>query len=269
MEAPDQLAAGINGFLADHHVQRSSRMTYESRFHDSSGPNYYASSLMLSDDGSVEPRHSRTPSRYSNAPTSAGGHTYVSSCFSSTRTVTTMSDAPSIRGHGPAAHRLREPVPAPSNLVCEFVRFGMCNQMFDIDNVDGWIEHIATMHLGGKFPHACVCWFCDHADFDPRSNSQADRARCYRVRMQHIARHFRNGVTQGDMRSDFHFLNHVHNAGLISGEMFQSELRHHQRRLHPISQRRGNRATVDVQVELNHSHRRPSISSRPVRQILV
>ncbi|KAI1085334.1 hypothetical protein F5B20DRAFT_140521 [Whalleya microplaca] len=50
--------------------------------------------------------------------------------------------------------------PAPTNyptLPCEFVGMAYCDETFDPEDTEAWIEHIATVHLLNKLPTKAVC----------------------------------------------------------------------------------------------------------------
>ena len=132
-------------------------------------------------------------------------------------TVWSMSTAPSLYG----------PPPPLDRLVCEFVGYTRCSVSFDPRDVEGWIEHNAKDHLGKKYPPYSICWFCDTV-FPPESTSSGDRRRSYRDRMEHIAAHFVQGSTVGDMRPDFYFLDHIYQEGFIDHRTFEAAKAYHE-----------------------------------------
>ncbi|KAI9155371.1 hypothetical protein HJFPF1_07953 [Paramyrothecium foliicola] len=136
---------------------------------------------------------------------------------------TTASTAPPRRGVQPP--QLQRPmVPIPNmayrvQLPCEFATFSGCEMHFSTNEVDAWIQHIVTAHLQGLLPSYTVCWFCER-EFHAQLDTPADRARCYSSRMRHHVEHFLEGVTAAQRRPDFHFLDHIHDHGLIADNTF-------------------------------------------------
>ncbi|KAI1144723.1 hypothetical protein F4825DRAFT_342036 [Nemania diffusa] len=106
-------------------------------------------------------------------------------------------------------------IPTDSGLPCEFASYGHCEQVFGLDDVDNWIEHIITDHLQGELPKKVVCWFCDDFVFD--SKYTAGRRQNFSNRMWHIRDHVLiEGCSAKDIRPDHHFNTHLREAGLIS-----------------------------------------------------
>ncbi|KAF5025001.1 hypothetical protein F66182_2952 [Fusarium sp. NRRL 66182] len=205
---PD-LVNEINGFISEHNARRGSRLTRDAF---PVTPTYYAPSLMFSEGGPSTHVGSLNMSANSSS-------TYMSSCF----------DRPTVQASSVAsASRQSQQPAAASPLVCEFIGFESCNAVFDWDDEAGWIAHIANYHLNNIFPGVCVCWFCDHKQFRAASPSQADAEACYRKRMHHIAKHFRDGLSWEDMRPDFFLLNHLRAHGLVREDMFQAATEYHE-----------------------------------------
>ncbi|RSL45535.1 hypothetical protein CEP53_010740 [Fusarium sp. AF-6] len=254
MVAPD-LCADVNDFLGEFNAQKGMQLT---RDVFPAVPSYhYPPSLMLSDQTTpISSPHSFNRSTRSNS-------TYMSSCF---QTSTSISTAPPPHGP-PPAHRQRPSLPPTSLLVCEFVGFQACDALFDPDDEETWISHIIHQHLNNILPRVSLCWFCnDVPRFKAVSKSREDREVCFRERMRHIASHFRNGCSMDEIRPDFFFLDHVHQNGLISEDMFQYAKRFHEvpqiPNLYPAGWRPGQQDEVVVEAEVGRSHRRHRRSGR-------
>ncbi|CAM1509334.1 Fc.00g030730.m01.CDS01 [Cosmosporella sp. VM-42] len=205
----------IQNFLSDY------RTSQGERYVSASTPRY-APSIALSEDRSVtgRPRRRRSASSSSSA-------TVRSSVFDTydTRTVSSTSTAPPTYG---IAQDHRPLLPPPQVLVCEFAGYSSCDFVFDLDDVDGWIEHIAIQHLRTRYPSYSCCWFCNSGKFQARSGKSTDLRACYWERMRHIAEHFRNGKTPDEIRPDFFFLDHIHHHGLIDDYTFQVAMSWHE-----------------------------------------
>ncbi|PHH84398.1 hypothetical protein CDD83_2000 [Cordyceps sp. RAO-2017] len=182
---------------------------------------YYAASLILSETQQQRPRERDGLSLTSSA-------TPASAIFDAAdgQSLYSVSTAPPVRGPEPL-HRQRAPVPdfAASWLPCEFRKLSSCPRNFAFDQVDVWIRHIVDEHLQGFLPSHCLCWFCDGVAFQAASGRNEDLETAYYRRMEHIALHFFGGQKAEGIRPDFHFLDHVHDHGLISEESFQREKR--------------------------------------------
>ncbi|KAF4976562.1 hypothetical protein FZEAL_6796 [Fusarium zealandicum] len=262
MVTPD-ITADVNGFIYDFNARKGTQRTRHSQIFSAVLPSHYPQSLMLSD------RATALSTRSINTSTNSRS-TLMSSCFDRPRTQTASSIFTAPPLHGPAPqHRNRPVLPSASPLVCEFIGFVGCNAIFDPEDEAGWIGHIAHHHLNNTFPMVCICWFCGNVPaFTAASNSQADREACYRRRMHHIAWHFRNGWSGSQMRPDFFFLDHVHENGLITEEVFQQAKRYHEvpqiPNLYPSGWRpehQGAGARFSVEVEVSRPRRGRSAHS--------
>ncbi|KAI1743171.1 hypothetical protein F4680DRAFT_369192 [Xylaria scruposa] len=99
-------------------------------------------------------------------------------------------------------------------LPCEFARYGSCDQEFALDDADGWIEHIISVHLQGRLPKKVVCWYCDNWVFDYKN--VGDRRINFESRMWHIRDHILGeGMTGHYMRPDHFFNDHLQKHGLV------------------------------------------------------
>ncbi|KAF5649719.1 uncharacterized protein FTJAE_828 [Fusarium tjaetaba] len=181
-------------------------------------PSYYAPSLMLS-----ERDNNDTPTQ-SISMSTASSSTFMSSCFDrpTPQTSSVYTEPPPV-----ASLSESQPYVTPSLLTCEFLGFGDCDVVFDLNDESRWITHIADFHLRNIFPTACICWFCDRT-FRASSHSQADAETCYRKRMHHISKHFRNGLSGRQMRPDFFLLDHLYQNRLINEEMYQRARDYHE-----------------------------------------
>ncbi|KJZ78816.1 hypothetical protein HIM_01589 [Hirsutella minnesotensis 3608] len=182
------------------------------------GP-YYAPALQVSEQRS--PSQARID-RDSLSTTS--GATTLSAVFDVPNSQSMRSDstAPPRRGPVPRHHQ-RGLVPdfTASWLPCEFRRLSGCGQRFLFQDIERWIEHTIDEHLRRILPDYSICWFCDDVKFRAPSTRTEDRNEFFRRRMHHIADHFRAGKTAVDVRWDFHFLDHAHEHGLISNDVFR------------------------------------------------
>ncbi|KAL7921546.1 hypothetical protein ACQKWADRAFT_121723 [Trichoderma austrokoningii] len=152
--------------------------------------------------GSSEPVHIER-SRQPPVLSSASSETRRSSVFDLGRSLSSMSSVSS----GP-------------QLPCEFIGYNDCEETFDLDNVDDWVQHVCGHHLAWRLPRDCVCWFCDVPVFHAVEDTADERERNFRARMHHIAGHFGQGVTIADIRPDFYFLDHLRDIGLVSERDF-------------------------------------------------
>ncbi|KAJ4189215.1 hypothetical protein NW755_006033 [Fusarium falciforme] len=249
------LCADVNDFLGEFNAQKGMQLTRDA--FPVVPASHYPPSLMLSDQATaISSPRSFNRSIRSNS-------TYMSSCF---QTNTSISTAPPPHGP-PPPHRQRPSLPTASLLVCEFVGFQACDALFDPDDEESWISHIVDHHLNNILPRVSMCWFCnDVPRFKAVSKSHEDREVCFRERMSHIAWHFRNGCSREQMRPDFFFLDHVHQHGLISEDVFQWAKRFHEvpqiPNLYPAGWRPGQQEEVVVEAEVGRSHRRHHRSGR-------
>lgn len=183
----------------------------------------YASSLVIQEPQGVRlSRHERSPSLATSA-TSMSQTFDTSDNYSEYSIATT---APPLYGPEPAGRQR----PMVSDevvrwLPCEFRQYSYCYANFSLEDVNLWIDHIIKDHLCGHLPMYSICWFCDgtEAHFRPMSGLTEDKMECFRQRMYHIAGHFMNGQTGVDIRPDFHFLDHIHDHGLIDEATFQRQ----------------------------------------------
>ncbi|RGP76037.1 hypothetical protein FLONG3_5428 [Fusarium longipes] len=243
-------ADDIHGFISQHNARK--RLQPSQYPFTPAPPGYYPSTLMFSEEDA------NSPPTQSVSMSNASSSTYMSSCFDAPTPQTSSNHT---EPPPPPAFIQYQQISVPSSsLVCEFVRYTGCNATFDPNDEGGWIEHIVTFHLGNVFPAVCVCWFCDR-EFMASSYNQSDTEACYQKRMHHIAKHFRRGVTERQIRPDFYLLDHLHNYGLINEETFQREKMHHEAPqmsgLHPAGWRPEQRPVQD-QIEISRSRHRGS-----------
>lgn len=247
------LANDINGFISQHNAMRGQRHTQNAT--PAMIPSYYAPSLMLS------VRDNNDTLTQSISTSTASSSTFMSSCFDRpTPQTSSVYTEPS-----PVAS-LPEPQPyvTPSFLTCEFLGFGDCDVVFGLNDESRWIAHIADFHLRNIFPTVCICWFCDRT-FRASSHNQADAETCYRKRMHHIAKHFRNnGLSGRQMRPDFFLLDHLYQNRLINEEMYQRARDYHEasqvqvRNLYPAGWRPDHYRQEPAVVEASRSRHRGS-----------
>ncbi|KAI0182440.1 hypothetical protein EV127DRAFT_320028, partial [Xylaria flabelliformis] len=99
-------------------------------------------------------------------------------------------------------------------LPCEFAGYGSCEQTFDLNDVNNWIEHIISVHLQEKLPKVAICWFCDDYVFDYKK--VGDRRVNFENRMHHIYEHIlHERLTAHHMRPDHHMNTHLQKYGLV------------------------------------------------------
>ncbi|KAH8125438.1 hypothetical protein ACSS6W_010552 [Trichoderma asperelloides] len=157
--------------------------------------------------GSSEPIHidlCRKPHAVSSASGETRRSSVCSSVFDSERSLSSMSSVS----------------PGPQ-LPCEFYGYDDCEETFDLNNVNGWVQHICGHHLIWRLPRDCICWFCDDAVFRTVDETADEREHNYRARMHHIADHYARGATTSDIRPDFYFLDHLRDIGLVSERNFR------------------------------------------------
>jgi hypothetical protein len=221
---------------------------------------HYAPSIVMSEDefpGGERPARRGRP-RYS--PSEAGSSSsdaasiQASSVFDDDNwTMSSISTAPSLGsvsddGASAIAPSVDERAEddASGILPCEFVAYTGCGARFSIDDVDGWVYHIAVEHMDSILPRAARCWFCRRGgsycveDDEVTDMTQNEMEALFRDRMEHIADHFRNEKTD-KIRPDFRFLEHVYVNGFIDDEMFEAA----------------------KQYTLDHGRRPPKIRTKP------
>ncbi|KAI0426303.1 hypothetical protein F5Y09DRAFT_69038 [Xylaria sp. FL1042] len=148
-------------------------------------------------------------SSYQSSYQSSGGSRFSS--FSTTSSSTAISE--------PDGHAVQYVPTTRGELPCEFVGYSQCDMMFEMDEVDDWIDHIITNHLGDNLPRKAVCWFCDDFPFD--SKHTGDRRINFDNRMYHIRDHFYyEGKTTHDIRPDHYLNKHLLDCGLISEQSY-------------------------------------------------
>jgi hypothetical protein len=109
--------------------------------------------------------------------------------------------------------------PAPT-LPCEFVGYGYCDETFDLDDVDSWINHIISQHLDNHLPKKAVCWFCDDYSFDFK-DVNCNRRHNFDNRMYHIREHIlEERRMDSKIRPDHHLNDHLRKYGLISDDAY-------------------------------------------------
>ncbi|KAL6906954.1 hypothetical protein GGI43DRAFT_247445 [Trichoderma evansii] len=113
-------------------------------------------------------------------------------------------------------------VSSSPQLPCEFYGYENCEETFDLNSFDDWVQHICGHHLRWRLPRYCICWFCDDAVFHAVDETADEREHNYRARMHHIADHFGHGATMSEIRPDFYFLDHLRDIGLVSERNFQA-----------------------------------------------
>ncbi|KAF7543200.1 hypothetical protein G7Z17_g10924 [Cylindrodendrum hubeiense] len=222
-------ADGLNSWLNDFEQQRGRNDSYTFQSSSQMPPSrcYYAPRIMSESCYAPGAGTQGSQGPWSNSSWSNSTSSYPS-VFSDAQTASSRSTMPP--SQGPPRHRQHRPVPGPgpSNLICEFIGYDLCDARFDIDDEQGWIEHMAQAHLGNNFPAQCMCWFCD-AQFIAQSNSDADCWASYEARMHHIAGHFRTqGLRADQMRPDYYFLDHIHRQRLISEDQFTQAASFHE-----------------------------------------
>ncbi|KAG7407461.1 hypothetical protein DER46DRAFT_373752 [Fusarium sp. MPI-SDFR-AT-0072] len=246
------LANDINGFISQHNAMRGQRHTRDAI--PAMIPSYYAPSLMLS-----ERDNNGTPTQ-SISMSTASSSTFMSSCFDrpTPQTSSVYTEPPPV-----ASLPQSQSYVTPSILTCEFLGFGDCDVVFDSNDESRWIAHIASCHLRNIFPTVCICWFCDR-EFRASSHNQADAETCYRKRMHHIAKHFRNGLSGRQMRPDFFLLDHLYHHRLINEEMYQRARAYHEasqvqiQNLYPAGWRPDHHNQEPAVVEASRSRHRGS-----------
>ncbi|KAF7550499.1 hypothetical protein G7Z17_g5687 [Cylindrodendrum hubeiense] len=251
-------AGGLQSWLNDFEQQSNESYTFQS---SSQMPpcGYYDPRIMSESSHTHGIRTQGIQGPLSNSSWANPASSYTS-VFSDTQAVSSRSTIPP--SQGPPLHRQHGPVLGPglSNLICEFIRYDLCDVRFDIDDEQGWIEHMAQAHLGNTLPVQCRCWFCD-AEYIAQSNSDADCWASYEARMHHIAGHFRTqDLRAGQMRPDYLFLDHIHRQRQIREGRFVQPLAFYDLPQIPILNSAGWRPTREdpsIRV-METSHRRRS-----------
>ncbi|KAI5457311.1 hypothetical protein BGZ63DRAFT_75794 [Mariannaea sp. PMI_226] len=181
---------------------------------------YYPSRIM-SEDSSASHHNLTIPRSMMSGDTS---HTAYSEVFDpeyAYRSPTILT-VPSTDGDVRDFHHLPLPNPEPTapTLPCEFNHYDRCNASFHIDDEEGWLTHIANVHLNHVFPTHCICWFCS-AKYVATSNTYNDRKACYQKRIHHIARHLRRREYGLDeIRPDYHFIDHIYRIRIIGNQEY-------------------------------------------------
>jgi hypothetical protein len=113
-------------------------------------------------------------------------------------------------------------------LPCEFAGYLMCDEEFDLNESEEWIEHI-RQHYNHGFASETVCWFCDKRFV---AKHKRDREDMFERRLKHIKKHFEaqqqkwRPATTPEMityiRPDFGMMHHLGQTGQISSEAYSS-----------------------------------------------
>ncbi|KAI1368955.1 hypothetical protein F5Y08DRAFT_208124 [Xylaria arbuscula] len=158
--------------------------------------------------------HSSRGRQYSISSETDSIFSYTSA--GSTATASTMMSNPSIGNT----------FVAQNSLPCEFVGYGGCDTTFDVNDVDSWIEHIASEHMRNKLPKKAFCWYCDEFEFDSRDVNGDKRAN-FENRMWHIRNHIvYEGRTPHNIRPDHYLNKHLYEHHLIGEESYNSVRRY-------------------------------------------
>lgn len=107
-----------------------------------------------------------------------------------------------------------------NKLPCDFVGWGGCNEVFDVRNLTGWLDHVERVHLGTNLPRKVMCWFCAR-QFDAASSNIPQLRDNFRRRIRHISNHIVNEKKgEDDIRPDWHYAEHLHKHGFISDQIY-------------------------------------------------
>ena len=189
--------------------------------------------------------HDDAQSAYTTASTvtttRSGTNQSAPSIFSTRTYSTTRSTVPSLRSNNnhPNHHHLpfhqqfahnTTPSARPDQILwCEFSPFTTCTATFSLADEAGWIAHHAQ-HLRETFPAQLMCWFCDHVlSVDVRGADGGGGGGGYAnfvERMQHVRGHIMEDhrLGAGQMRRDFHVVEHVWARGGLSVEGYRKAM---------------------------------------------
>lgn len=150
------------------------------------------------------------------------------------------------------------------DLPCE-QKYTGCRIRFSPEYFESWIDH-SISHMGDRLPTRTVCTFCDK-EFDCSVNQEQPIVN-WRERMAHIGEHFyenrqlnRERETEHS-RPDFHVLDHMKRAGLLSDEDYDDAIAYTERPKYPGSELRPpgfkcpeNRAREEARVRVDRTMR--------------
>ncbi|CAG9980641.1 unnamed protein product [Clonostachys byssicola] len=119
-----------------------------------------------------------------------------------------------------------EPLADTARLPCELGKYSekhwICDETFALNDIEGWVDHIAVEHFKHNYPPKSTCWFCDgkKVEFFTESVTQEDRKRNFHRRMEHIAWHYQGANWERlRRRPDFNVINFLLAKGLINKSM--------------------------------------------------
>ncbi|RYO92722.1 hypothetical protein DL766_003452 [Monosporascus sp. MC13-8B] len=144
-------------------------------------------------------------------------HSYVSTRSEASTSLTSVPTVASEYGLALGQNAATGPY-----LPCDFVGWGSCNEIFDVDNLHDWFEHVEEYHLGDNFPRKVMCWFCPKTFKVSKSASKDERRINFWNRLQHIQKHIKGGAKdENDIRVDFDYAEHLYSAKLITEEVYR------------------------------------------------
>ncbi|ETS77448.1 hypothetical protein PFICI_11322 [Pestalotiopsis fici W106-1] len=214
---------GINQFLKAHHQHRASSRDRHLVPNGSSfsppPPTQHTRSRapVVTMTGQYKAAQAH-PRRASTATSSSTGQSSAyddSSLYSASLSPTSdysVSTAPSL---GP------DPLGEGDNILpCEFIGYDGCDNRYQLDDTDQWINHIMIDHLGYRLPSRCACWYCDDHVFDVVEN-HLDVTTNFCERLRHIRNHILyDGYGIAQIRPDYAFLAHLKRLGLVNQTVF-------------------------------------------------
>jgi hypothetical protein len=246
------------------HIRHRQGFGYDGTAFQSTQGYFYPSQLYLDEDASLAlPRTECSTSLASSATRNFDSPAFDT--FEHSSNYSSSTAPPPAYGSEPAG--LRRP-PIPDHILtwlpCEFKNFSSCNRKFSSEEVDLWIDHIIERHLHRHLPSFSICWFCDDESgkFRAASNRSAEKEKCFRRRMHHIAEHFHTGMKALDIRPDFFFLDHLHHYKLISERTFQLAKEQGELPAHIVQELQDESCDEEVSYEV---YEEPSRSSRRSR----
>lgn len=102
-------------------------------------------------------------------------------------------------------------------LPCEFAKRFNCKARYELEDLEGWIDHHRYEHLGGILPEKSSCWVCDET-FSSTSGDN-DIQKNFIARMRHISEHVgANGRWSNIVHDDKNMTEHLRIYKLLDVE---------------------------------------------------
>lgn len=128
---------------------------------------------------------------------------------------------------GPTPHHFHSQ--NPTVLPCEFSVYSQCNERFQYNEVQAWIEHHHE-HFKYQLPSKLFCLWCKTTQFHVRDD--VDKYDNFCKRMEHLKGHILDGCNLGNILPDFHVVECLDKARLIDRNAYLQAVNWHEG--HPV-----------------------------------